>query len=67
MRVFNKIGKATLATTIAAAALLSTSQLSEASGSGEGPANPQNDMMAMGNTKTLKRHLYGRRWYGPRL
>lgn len=31
MRVFNKIGKATLATTIAAAALLSTSQLSEAS------------------------------------
>ncbi|MDK8288018.1 MAG: alkaline phosphatase [Staphylococcus lugdunensis] len=58
MRVFNKIGKATLATTIAAAALLSTSQLSEASGSGEGPANPQNDMMAMGNTKNPKNVIF---------
>ena len=60
------MGKTTLVSSIVAASVLSTVNVSYASGSSEQSAQTkqtQNDAIA-GNTKIQKCHLYGWRWYG---
>ena len=67
MKFMNKMGKTTLASSIVAASVLSTVNVSYASGSSEQSAQTkqtQNDAIAFGNTKIQKCHLYGWRWYG---
>ena len=67
MSFINKFGKTTVASSILAASVLGTTHVSFASGSGEGNQGQQGqneDYMAIGNTRILKRYFHGRRWYG---